>query len=77
MRVIATPNVRAALRADPVAAIVVEALARDPREGYLRLFRSSHAAPFDVRFYAPGEERRDSSATDLLDAIAGALGDVA
>jgi len=69
MKVTTTPNVNAALRADPVAEVVIEQLRKDARGGYLHLHRSSQRGPFAAEYHAPDGTRYDSTSTDLVSAM--------
>lgn len=70
MTITTTPNVQRVLRADPVLAMTVELLRREPRPGYLHLSRMDRRAPFTaVYFPADYRSRRKAESRDLADAI--------
>ena len=73
MHVTLTPNVRAVVRADPVMQVVIEQLRKEPRPGYLHLFRSSPRSPFCAIYVEPEGERHEATALELGDAILAVL----
>ena len=73
MVVTLTPNVKAVVRADPVMQVVIEQLRKEPRPGYLHLFRSSPRSRFCALYVEPDGTRHETTALDLGNAILAVL----